>query len=276
MSSTESIVFGIVIGVLAYSIQNIGKGIQKYAIEGLKKDKKIKSKSSGIWILGTILTSLYLFIQWLALLFAPINAIAPLESVGLIVFILFSYFVLKEGISKLEIVGIIFILIGIVLVTFFNINPSTLNSVDINLVNLIIFIIPLLIAEIIGILLSRSKGYRGAGFILGITGGTLMALQTVSKRITAVPDVNLTILFSILTMVFAIGSLLSTQLAFAKSKANRVVPFFIPTSILLAIVTGYFALSEVINLFQIGGILLVLIGVGLLSGFRDESERESS
>ena len=93
---------GFIIGLLAYTMLFLGKGIQKYAIEGYKGDKvKVKSKNTGWWIFGTALTTLNMFLHWIALLFAPINIIAPLEGLGLVVLIIFSYFVLKEKISKI-------------------------------------------------------------------------------------------------------------------------------------------------------------------------------
>ena len=48
------IFFGVLIGIVAYVMLYIGKGIQKYAIEGLKVDKTIKSKHSGVWIGGHV------------------------------------------------------------------------------------------------------------------------------------------------------------------------------------------------------------------------------
>lgn len=83
---TRDLFLGVFIGVFAYIILYIGKGIQKYAIEGLKVDKKVKSKHSGVWIFGTILTSSFVFVQWipLSLFHTPMNLIAPLEGIGLI------------------------------------------------------------------------------------------------------------------------------------------------------------------------------------------------
>ncbi|MGV9205958.1 MAG: hypothetical protein ACOC44_18265 [Promethearchaeia archaeon] len=48
---------------------------------------------------------------------SPVNLIAPLEGLGLAVLIIFSYFVLKESISKTQIGGIVFILTGIIIIT---------------------------------------------------------------------------------------------------------------------------------------------------------------
>ena len=102
----------VIIGIIAYVMLYLGKGIQKYAIEGLKIDKSIKSKHSGIWMFGLVLTTTYMFIQWLALLFAPVNIITPLNGIGLIVLLLFSYYKLHEEIYKIQIIGVILIIIG--------------------------------------------------------------------------------------------------------------------------------------------------------------------
>ncbi len=266
------IIIGIIIGILAYFVLNLGKGIQKAAIEGFKADKKIKGKNSGVWIVGTILTSVYMFIQWIALFFAPVNIIAPLEGIGLIVLIAFSYLVLNEDINATEIIGILFIIFGVIIATAFNPNTSDVQPGDFNPLIFIILLSVLFAVESIFILASRIQGDKAAGFILGTTAGTLMAFQTVSKRITAIPDLSLTIAFGILTLVFAIFTLLTTQWAFAKSKANRVVPCFTSASISLSILIGVFSLQEVIDIPQIVGIGIVVFGVIILTGFRKESE----
>jgi len=270
MGLNQNIIIGIIVGILAYSIVNIGKGFQKYGIEGIKDGKKIKSKNSGIWILGTILTSIYMFIQWIALLFAPINIIAPLEGYGLIVFVFFSYFVLKENIARIEVLGIIGIIIGVILITLFNPNTSRIQSNNINETSLLIISLILLLSELILILISRSKEYQASGLILGITAGTFMALQTVSKRITAAPNIILKIFFGILTLIMGLLTFLFTQFAFAKSKANRVIPCFTSSSIIIAIVIGVISLNEEILAIQIVGIIIILIGIILLTAFRTE------
>ena len=61
MSSEFLVFIGLIIGILAYVMLYLGKGIQKYAIEGFKIDKSIKSKHSGTWIFGTVLITTYFF-----------------------------------------------------------------------------------------------------------------------------------------------------------------------------------------------------------------------
>jgi uncharacterized membrane protein len=269
MVETNTII-GIIIGLAAYMMVNFGRGLQKMAIEGYKFKKNLKSKNSWIWVFGSFLAIIYMFIQWIALLFAPINIIAPLEGVGLIVLILFSYFILNEDILKTEILGIILIISGIILVTAFNTNPRQIQLSDFNLVSFIITFSFLLLFESILIIISRFNQYKAAGLVIGFTAGTFMAFQTVSKRITAIPDTSLKTIFSVSTFIIALLTFFTTQFAFSKSKANRVIPCFTSASITLSIIIGVIALNESIIIIQIVGICVVIFGVICLTAFRKE------
>jgi len=266
----ENIIIGLIIGIVAYISLYIGKGIQKYAIEGIKEENSIKNKNSGIWAIGTILTGLYMFIQWAALFFAPINIIAPLEGIGLIFLLLFSHYILKEQITQIEIGGIFFIIGGTILVTMFNINGGSLNMSHFDLFFFFWFSITILVIEVILILISKLNDYKLAGIIIGLTAGTTNALQTVSKRITTIPE--MTIYFTIATFIFAPLTLLITQFAFTKAKASQVVPYFMSVSIILASLIGVLALSGKINWIQVIGIVLIVIGVIIISVFQKENE----
>jgi len=268
--ANENIVIGLIIGIIAYISLDIGKGIQKYAIEGIKEESSIKKKNSGIWVVGTILTSLYMFIQWAALIFGPVNIIAPLEGVGLIILLLFAHYVLKEKITQIEIGGVFFIIVGTALVTMFNINIESLSMSNFDLNFFLYCSIIILVIETILIFISKLNGYKLAGIIIGLTAGTTNALQTVSKRITTIPE--MTLYFTIATFIFALLTLLLTQYAFTKAKANQVVPCFTSASIILASLIGVLALSGSISWIQVIGIILIVIGIILISAFQKESE----
>jgi drug/metabolite transporter (DMT)-like permease len=272
MANGEGIIFGIIIGIIAYVCLDVGKGIQKYAIEGFKEDKTVKSKNSGIWIFGTILTSLYMFIQWAALFFAPINLIAPLEGIGLVVLLIFSYYVLKEQITKIEIVGVICIIAGTVVITLFNPNTGEINATDFNLNTFLLFALPILGIEVIAIIISKFKDYKFAGLIIGTTAGTLSALQTFTKRVTAIPEFFL--IFTGIMFTTAVLTLAVTQFALAKANANVVVPCFSSASIVLATLSGVIALTELIEPIQILGIAVIVLGVIFLTAFKKKEIRE--
>jgi len=273
MASTDLIVIGFIIGVIAYLTVYLGKGIQKYAIEGFKEEKGIKKKNTGIWIFGTILTTIYLFIQWLAIYFAPVNIIAPLEGIGLITLIIFSYYILKEEITQKEIVGIILIIIGTILITLFNLNITQITISDFIYFNYVISLVIVAIVAGVGVVICILSGYKGAGFIIGAAAGSCMALQTVSKRLIALPDPTIDLISIIIVMIFAVLSLGVTQLAFAKAKANRVLPCFASVSIILATLVGAFTLSELIHFVQIIGIAIMVTGIVFLTAFRKEEEK---
>lgn len=270
------IIFGIIVGIIAYIVLYSGKGFQKHGLEGLKEKKTIKGKHSWVWILGTVLTTLYMFIQWGALFFAPINLIAPLEGVGLVFFLFFSYYFLKEEINKIEILGVALILGGVVLITIFNINTGKLSPEDFYLINFLLILVTILIVEGALIIFSILRGYKAAGLIIGSTAGTFMAFQTVTKRITVLPILQVVIIASIFVFVFGAVTLLVTQFALLKARANQVVPCFTSASIVLATFTGSLALSEFLLPPQIVGIVLVVVGVIFLTSFKKEEDTEES
>ncbi|MBD3254478.1 MAG: hypothetical protein GF383_05265 [Candidatus Lokiarchaeota archaeon] len=272
---SERIILGFIFGVIAYLTLYLGKGIEKYAIEGFKGDSKenakkvnLRSKHSGIWAIGFGLTFVYFLFQWIALFFAPIHLIAPLEGLGLVFLLFFSYFILKESIEKIEILGLGLIIIGTILVAFFNPNIGNVEIIAFKLDVFIITSISILLIEFIFIMISRSYDYRGAGIIIGLTAGTFLALSTVAKRITAIQNLTLTISFSILTMLFSLLAMVCSQIAYAKSDANKVVPCFTSTSIFFSILIGFLALNEIINLIQVIGIFFIIFGIILLTAFK--------
>jgi uncharacterized membrane protein len=276
MDPDGMIVIGLIIGLFAYSIEYLGKGIQKYSIEGWKANKSVKSKHTGYFILGTIMTSSYVFIQWAALFFAPASLIAPLEGLGLVILILFSYSVLKEEISRVQMAGIVSILIGIILITIFNPNRGKIQFSDFNQDIFFLFSIILVSVEAIGIIISKLNDYKAAGLIIGTTAGTFMALQTITKRITAIPNPLLATIFTFISFAVTTLTFLFTQFAFAKANANIVVPCFTSASIIIAVLLGILSLNEKILLIQIFGLIIIILGVILLTAFAEEDVEKSS
>ena len=263
----NGIIIGFLIGIIAYTLLYLGKGIQKYSIEGLKKEKSWKN--SLIWTFGTVLTTLYMFIQWIALLYAPINIIAPLDAFGLIILIIFSYYILKERIIKIGIVGILLISLGTIMIPLFNNNPSDIQLNDFSSQAFTIIFSVIVSVELVAFSIAKLRYNKYLGVNLSILAGTFMAFQTVTKRITAIPDAMITLIFTFITFIMAALTLIFTQYAFTKAKANLVVPFFTSTNILIAIFTGIIALNELINYLQIVGIILIIGGNICLTAFKN-------
>ncbi len=257
--------FGLLIGFISYIMLYVGKGIQKYAIEGFKVDKTIKSKHSGVWIFGTVLTASFMFIQWipLAVFHTPMNLIAPLEGIGMISLFVFSFIVLKEPFSKSEITGAVIIITGTVLINVVARAPEELQREEFTLFNFLIALgIILILSIIIGIFAFRKPSFI-KGVLLGLTAGSFMALQTLAKRVS---DINeLALIFTFVTFAFAILTLGFTQFAFTMARANFVVPSFASMSIIFTIVFGLLIINETIVTIQIIGIVCIVIGIVIMN-----------
>jgi drug/metabolite transporter (DMT)-like permease len=108
--------------------------------------------------------------------------------------------------------------------------------------------------------------------VLGFTAGTMMAFQSISKRISVIP--GLFIWGMVLTFIFAILTLAITQVGFAKARASQVVPSFTSASIVVASVSSIFILGESIFALQYLGIGIIILGVLLLTIFSSWESNE--
>ena len=257
---------GLLIGLLSYTLLYLGKGVQKYAVEGIKETGSLKSKHSGTWILGTVMTGLPVFIQWAALYFAPVRLIAPLEGFGLMVLLAFSVIVLGERPGPVAFAGVVAIAAGTAFIASFSAasaspeGPALDNQWTRNILRIFL---PLLAAEGAWIAVSLRGKLPLLGVAFGIAAGTMMAFQTLAKRISAVPGAAVPA--GIAAIVFAVLTLAVTQLGFAKAPASRVVPAFTSASILAAVLGGQVLLQEAADPGQWVGIGIVVAGVIALS-----------
>lgn len=270
----KELFLGVLIGLIAYISLYIGKGIQKYAIEGFKDEKTIKSKHSGIWIFGTLLTALFVFIQLIPLtvFHTPMNLIAPLEGVGLVSLLFFSFFVLKESISKTEILSVVLIITGTILINLATKDPVELEHTDFNLNSFLIALAILLFLSIPLVIFAFRKPSNFIGIMLGFNAGCFMAFQTLSKRIMDIGE--LALIFTFVMFAFATITLAITQFAFTMARANVVVPSFATTSIILTIILGIFVIDEIIVSIQIAGICCIVSGIIVMNLFQKNSITE--
>ncbi|MHA1514965.1 MAG: DMT family transporter [Candidatus Heimdallarchaeaceae archaeon] len=107
-------------GLASFAFYNVGFALEKKAIskmsEEIKKSTKTLLKSiitSKLWLFGAFLTIISIGFYYVALLWAPLSAIAPLSGFGIIILVLYAHLDLKETIGKTELFGIFLILGGI-------------------------------------------------------------------------------------------------------------------------------------------------------------------
>jgi drug/metabolite transporter (DMT)-like permease len=120
--------------------------------------------------------------------------------------------------------------------------------------------------------MSKKTGHRFEGVVFGFTAGTMMAFQSISKRISTISEALLPGI--ILTCIFAILTLLITQIGFTRAKASQVVSSFTSASILVASVASIFILSESMNGLQFLGIAAVVMGVLFITIFRPGAQQK--
>ncbi len=271
----DNLVLGFILGVTAYVALDIGKGIQKYAIDGFKGKSGAK-KNTGIWAMGFVLTTSFMFISWAALIFAPINFVAPLEGFGLVCLLLFSRYVLKEPIGKIELAGIALVIVGIVIIAGFNPNTGGISLANFNVTLFwgIVIIIFAVEGGLFVVTRVMARLRRFGGIAMACIAGTAMAFQTVSKRISAIPEIGP--LYSAIMFAFAVATLAITQVALVLARANIVVSCFTSMSILLATVTGVVAIGEMLIGPQIAAIGILIAGVVCLTAFRKEEKNATT
>ncbi|MBN2153861.1 MAG: hypothetical protein JW839_20555 [Candidatus Lokiarchaeota archaeon] len=264
-----SVLLGFAIGVAAYAMLYVGKGLQKLAIEGFKGKASIKavlaSRHSGTWIVGLVLTTAYMLVQWVALLYAPVNIIASLEGIGLVILLVFSVTVLKESINRIEMGSAVLIIAGIACITLLNVNPSEVDASSVSDVTYYVAFAVLVATEVAAAVAAWRRKSAFAGIALAATAGTFMAFQTVAKRVTAANIPSLNLFFTLVVLFCALMTLLVTQFALAKGKANRVLPVFTSTSMFLATLLGVLVLGEVVLPLQVVGLGLVVAGAVIIT-----------
>ncbi|NVM27224.1 MAG: hypothetical protein HWN65_00170 [Candidatus Helarchaeota archaeon] len=266
---------GIILGIIAFACLYLGKGLQKYAIVGYQKKATTlgeKGKNIWIWIAGLCLTGSFLFIHWVALKFALISVIAPMEGLGLIILCFFSYFVLKESIDRIKTYGIIFILVGLVLTTIFMPSPEEIPLYFDNTL-FIIFLSVVMGIFLLLTLYTKLSNWRAVGVILGSFAGAFMCFQTLTKRISWMPGFEF---HTFIMFLFAGATLIMTNIAFIKADAVIVVPSFTSMSITLPTIFAIFLFREPVVPLQWVGIIIIVFGVILLTAFSAGGEPENS
>eukprot|EP01084_Bolivina_argentea_P000652 1207_1 len=139
-TTTETLI-GIALAILGGSIQSGAFILQKMAHNKVNKDnqntEKDKQKSVlkiWYWYIGIMIYSIGGTLNAVSLTFAAQSIISPLQALNLAWIAILSYFILKEPISKKDMLAIIIMLGGIVLVVYFG--PSGDSGADITVEDL--------------------------------------------------------------------------------------------------------------------------------------------
>lgn len=189
-----TVILAIFLGILSYSMLNIGMGLQKKGAASLPKIEQqsfIKNLrnffTNKFWVIGFILVQVQWFFLTLALDFASVSIVTPLMSVGMVALVIFAYFFLKEPITKVEIIGIVAIIIGIAVLGVTSreekeIADFTFVSEQLSKTASIVFLIVTFSTTIVLIVLCILRKFANADILFSIAAGITDALGAIFLR----------------------------------------------------------------------------------------------
>jgi uncharacterized membrane protein len=283
----NSLFFATLLGILQAILLNIGKGLQKTAI-GRKElvTPRQKRINQFLWVLGTILIILSTFVIMQAEMFGYLPVISSMTGVGIISIVLFSYFFLKEQISRIELIGICLIIVGTFIVPLFsNTNPGgTMDTWRVIFYSLFLMVFCVCIA-----IYAFKSGKRFFGIIFGtisgIAGGLSVIFQYAAMQFGPTGDLFTDIWIIVSTfpailyfILFAIGGVLEfllTQYAFTNGKAIEVVPANQSFFIIIPIAGSAIIFAEQFNFIQLIGFISIILGVILCTAFKSLGNGEN-
>lgn len=284
-------IISILSGLVSFAMYSIGFVLEKKAInklpEEIKKSTKTMLKSiitDKLWLFGAFLTILSIVFYYIALLWAPLSAIAPLSGFGIIILVIYAHFDLKETIRKTELIGIFLILGGITVssyLTSFGDSSITWNQWKISSHSWgsTIMIVGSLIVAISFTFIPAIFKRKIQPFDIAIFAGIIAGIQAiVIKGITVwTSDAawNIDLFIAIFYFVgFLLTALLSTgslQFAFREGKVSNIMAIYNGVMTIFPIFFGGILLGEWILLsilqqtFLGISICVTLIGIIVLS-----------
>lgn len=284
---TVLFVISVLMGILSFVSYNIGFALEKQAVSeiteyGSTSLNFLELIRNRKWLLGFILTVLSVPFYYVALLWAPLIAIAPLVGIGLIALLFYSHIRMKEYLSVWEIINVVVIAIGMAIGSVYAVKSTLIvsweefNNAITSIEGLIILLVGIFILTagiIIGWIFSNTKtsvlfsvvAGLASGFQAVLMKGLTLLLRNWQQKILIVA------LFISLLGLTALCSTLALQLAFKRGKITGIMSMYNSIMIFYPIIFGGLALKEWQQLttfdmtLQIIGIGITIIGVILIA-----------
>jgi uncharacterized membrane protein len=277
---SDELSLAILYGILSVIILNVGFGFQKYGLtpsffKKIVNPNARKTVRGTVWVTGAIMTFVSAYFSLWTLATGSISLMAALGGIGLIALALFSFFVLKEKINRVMLLGMALIGVGSFLFGFFTVASTAVN---IDLEGLTVFIIAGLGFSLAIALYSIKGGYRHGGVIFGAVSGLLAGIGvTLEKCSVASGSVSFQLLYNIFFYTWVAASVVSflvAQVAFIKGTAITVVPSYNSAALVLPQIGAMLVFAEYLELVQWIAIVLLVVGIVLLTRFKLEPTQE--
>ncbi len=273
----------LIVAFAAYSILNISQATQKIGLGMIPLNKK---KGVAVWITGTLFTSVSVFLVLYAVSIGSVSLVGAMAGTGLASLAVFSALVMKERISRQELLGIIVILIAAVMIGSFSkeMKPARilLSSLFLFLgltgaLYLSLWIISYNKKELLGLVIGGFSGALG-GFVplfqkvstaeVGRSRALFDTKRMLDSDLPGIVPRAVKILsnpYALLWILLSIASMVVLQFALTRGKAIRTIPAFSANYILVPILGGMICFGERLHPLQWLGLLFILSGVLLLT-----------
>jgi drug/metabolite transporter (DMT)-like permease len=275
LAEVNIVYFGLLFGLIGTVQVHLAKALERQGIEIFSKEKSFKEKGKKplIYIIGLALNNTIFIWQMLGTQYSTASVYSSMFGLGLIVLMLYSYFVLKEEISRRSALGIALIIFGTTLVGIIQILEPPTTEILLFSNFIILCVIIFIFFFILIIFFIRMK--LAVSFIFGLVSGSMGAIDNVFKRIglkAGFSEIFNLSTFPIFMLSFVIGlsALIITQFGFAKgADASKLVPisnsFYIITPIYFELII---ILGASISIFKIFAIIIIIAGILLMDIYK--------
>jgi drug/metabolite transporter (DMT)-like permease len=275
----NDLIISAILAFIGNSLIAIGQGTQKSQVSAISKDDKIsvKIRRGLIWVGGILCSNSGLVLIYIAIGIGYTTIVGAFNAAGLFTLILFSFFVLKEGIDKAEIAGIVFIFSGMIIIPLFP--ADTIPLYEFSLTAKWGAIGGLIAVFILALFITKIRK-RPVGTALAMLAGSLTGISQVFQKVSRLPVVidKLTpfwgFFHSYIWLVFLAASFLSLQFAYRKHKAITVIPVFNSFAVIVPIFFGQVFFGESLSPIQWAGICFILCGIFVIDFHSRFSKRK--
>ena len=270
-----NIFLGIFLGICSTVCLNTGRGIQRLGADALGKnvlkrykEEKSDRKKLNRWLIGTVIITIASVLQFAAQIFLdrPSTFVA-LGGIGIISVVLFAFFIIREKVTSLQVIGITTMIIGTILLGI-----DYPELVDKPLPNYSFFIysaIFIILGILMLIIYKITK--KGLGIIFGSISGFFngfAAIATAFATATGENDIGASLLngWFLLSLIVGQGAFWTTQYAFKLGgKASVVVPAMNAFIIVIPLILDGLIYQIPFGIFQILAFILNITGILVLS-----------
>ncbi|MBW2523765.1 MAG: EamA family transporter [Deltaproteobacteria bacterium] len=268
----RTLLTGIALAATAATLLNVGKGIQKMKVEVLKKGRKVLAPENrrdfGIWFIGFLMTaSASGFFSYSLKLTDKAGIVSATAGLGLVGLVIFAAVVLKERFGRREQLGALLVIVGTVLVSYFNRAVAFDAAYP---VGRLFLVSGGALAALIVTCLLAWKTNRLYSLSFGTLAGWLIAISMVIADLALIKSGNdfigqLANPYPYVAMVLGFGALSVTQLAFFRGRAMVVVPTINSVMIAGPPLIEYAVLGTALAPMQLAGLAVVVAGVIVLT-----------